>query len=128
MESSVKVLLRIRPLLEREVDQGEASKTLSVDSDEAITGSQVTVRCPYYSAQPTGPIVAGSGATGVTGSTGMSNEDREKVMNFEFDRVYDENVSQDHLYSDSIAPMLDAYLSGINCTVLAYGQVGIEFS
>ena len=44
---------------------------------------------------------------------------------FTFDGVYDDSVSQSHLYSCVGADgMLDAFLDGYNSTIMAYGQTG----
>ena len=44
---------------------------------------------------------------------------------FTFDGVYDESVSQSHLYSCVGADgMMDAFLDGYNSTIMAYGQTG----
>ena len=44
---------------------------------------------------------------------------------FTFDGVYDESVSQSHLYSCVGADgMLEAFLDGYNSTIMAYGQTG----
>lgn len=44
---------------------------------------------------------------------------------FTFDGVYDESVSQSHLYSCVGADgMMEAFLEGYNATIMAYGQTG----
>jgi len=42
---------------------------------------------------------------------------------FTYDSVY-EDISQEALYADAAPPLLQAFLSGFNATVLAYGQTG----
>ncbi|KAJ2840474.1 hypothetical protein FBU31_000386 [Coemansia sp. 'formosensis'] len=43
---------------------------------------------------------------------------------FTFDYVFSPEVSQEQIYDDSIAPLVDQFLQGYNATILAYGQTG----
>ncbi|EGF83831.1 hypothetical protein BATDEDRAFT_8409, partial [Batrachochytrium dendrobatidis JAM81] len=43
---------------------------------------------------------------------------------FTFDYVFDPLTTQDLLYADCVAPLVDRFLEGFNATVLAYGQTG----
>lgn len=43
---------------------------------------------------------------------------------FTFDGVFDTGASQVTVYEDTVMPLLDAFFSGYNATVLAYGQTG----
>lgn len=42
---------------------------------------------------------------------------------FQFDSVFGPDSSQQELFSTLVQPLLDSFLSGYNCTILAYGQV-----
>ena len=44
---------------------------------------------------------------------------KKLTFDFEFDRVY-ENSTQEAIFNENMLPLLDAFLGGINCTVLAY--------
>lgn len=43
---------------------------------------------------------------------------------FTFNRVFDDNASQEAVYSTVVAPLVTKFCAGINCTLLAYGQTG----
>ncbi|KAJ2490636.1 hypothetical protein IWW37_003010 [Coemansia sp. RSA 2050] len=43
---------------------------------------------------------------------------------FTFDYVFSPEVSQEQVYDDAIAPLVDQFLQGYNATILAYGQTG----
>lgn len=49
---------------------------------------------------------------------------RVKDMKFGFDRVFDENCSQQDVYECTTKPLLDSVLDGFNATVFAYGATG----
>ncbi|RHY28391.1 hypothetical protein DYB32_006012 [Aphanomyces invadans] len=43
---------------------------------------------------------------------------------YTFDKVFDATQSQDHVFSNSAAALLDGFFQGYNATVFAYGQTG----
>uniref|UniRef100_A0A1B0CKY2 Kinesin motor domain-containing protein n=2 Tax=Lutzomyia longipalpis TaxID=7200 RepID=A0A1B0CKY2_LUTLO len=43
---------------------------------------------------------------------------------FVFDHVFSPNVTQERVYTELVAPLIDKMLCGFHCTVLAYGQSG----
>jgi kinesin family protein 11 len=47
-----------------------------------------------------------------------------KRKEWAFDRVYDEQATQEHLFETAVAPVVDEVLRGYSCTVFAYGQTG----
>jgi len=47
-----------------------------------------------------------------------------KDMKFGFDKVFDENVSQQEVYEATTRGLLDSVLDGFNATVFAYGATG----
>lgn len=49
---------------------------------------------------------------------------RVKDMKFGFDRVFDENVTQQEVYEATTRGLLDNILDGFNATVFAYGATG----
>ena len=42
---------------------------------------------------------------------------------FTFDAVFGAESRQDDLFSELAKPVLDSFMNGFNCTILAYGQV-----
>ncbi|XP_074086511.1 kinesin-like protein KIF18A isoform X2 [Macrotis lagotis] len=49
---------------------------------------------------------------------------KRKDLKFVFDAVFDENSSQSQVFEHTTKPVLDGFLNGYNCTVLAYGATG----
>lgn len=49
---------------------------------------------------------------------------RVKDQTFAFDRVFDENTTQDDVYEATTKSLLDSVLDGYNATVFAYGATG----
>lgn len=49
---------------------------------------------------------------------------RVKDQTFGFDRVFDDNCTQDDVYAATTRPLLDSVLDGYNATVFAYGATG----
>ncbi|XP_063693337.1 kinesin-like protein KIF3A isoform X2 [Bolinopsis microptera] len=47
-----------------------------------------------------------------------------KDQNFTFDHVFEESISQDNLYCETVKPLVLSCLDGYNATVFAYGQTG----
>jgi kinesin family protein 4/21/27 len=80
--TSVKVGLRIRPLLQREKNQA-----ISLNACDTTTADF-------------------------------------KGTSFTFDHVFGVDVSQQQLYSETAAPMLQSFIEGYNVTLMAYGQTG----
>jgi kinesin family protein 3/17 len=93
-EECVKVVVRCRPLSEKEVNDG---RQRIVDMDGAR--GEVRVSNPK----------AGPG---------------EPPKSFTFDQVYDWNSRQQDLYRKTAAPIVDSVLEGYNGTIFAYGQTG----
>ncbi|KAF7728115.1 kinesin-like protein Klp8 [Apophysomyces ossiformis] len=43
---------------------------------------------------------------------------------YSFDRLFDQDATQEHIYNEVVQPILDEMLLGYNCTIFAYGQTG----
>lgn len=54
----------------------------------------------------------------------MPQGKRSKDSKFIFDRVFDENTSQNDVYESTARGLLDAILDGFNATIFAYGATG----
>ncbi len=93
-EECVQVVVRCRPLNEKEVESGH-ERCVRVDPSRGA----VDVRKPR--AGPTDP-----------------------PKSFAFDAVYDCNAGQADLYDETFAPLVDSVLAGFNGTIFAYGQTG----
>ena len=51
---------------------------------------------------------------------------RQRPNNFTFDHVFEESISQDNLYCETLKPLVLSCLDGYNATVFAYGQTGMR--
>ena len=52
------------------------------------------------------------------------SEGSEPPKSFTFDYVYDWNVQQEKIYTDTGYPIVESVLEGYNGTIFAYGQTG----
>ena len=94
-EECVRVCVRCRPLNSTEVSDGR-QKIISMDHK---SGS-------------------------VTLAAGPSDRTGDPPKTFTFDQVYDENSTQEFIYSSTAARIVDSVLEGFNGTIFAYGQTG----
>ena len=49
---------------------------------------------------------------------------RVKDQTFGFDRIFDDNATQEDVYAETAKPLVDSVLDGYNSTVFAYGATG----
>ncbi|NXG05364.1 KI18A protein, partial [Sakesphorus luctuosus] len=52
------------------------------------------------------------------------NKRQQKDLKFMFDAVFDESASQLEVFEHTTKTLIDGFLNGYNCTVLAYGATG----
>ena len=105
-EDTVKVVVRVRPLLPREAP---ATCVRVHDDARSVTigdGDAEHERCE----------AVGGGARARRGGGGSHT--------FAFDHVYGESSSQAELYETTARPVVDSCLEGYNATIFAYGQTG----
>ena len=126
LSSGMKVCVRVRPSNEREN---------TFDQVVHIVDDRVLIFDPNLPATPA--FLPGSHtshplahpATGLTraragGVSGVSGRTRRKDLKFMFSRVFEHDASNEHVFADTTAQILDAFLSGVNCSVFAYGATG----
>ncbi|GIQ79773.1 kinesin-like protein [Kipferlia bialata] len=99
---NVKVIVRCRPLIKKEVRDSEE---IIVKTDSAMGSIQVT--CPDHH---------------VTNRTNPGEHNIPKQ--FTFDSVYGIGSKQMDIFTESVRPMIDSVLMGYNSTIFAYGQTG----
>jgi len=90
----VKVVVRIRPLSRKELQDGHKACT-----EANMSNGQITVRNPRA-------------------------DEREPPKTFTFDAVFSPEATQAKVYEACAAPVVEAVLDGFNGTVFAYGQTG----
>ncbi|KAG5178547.1 kinesin-like protein [Tribonema minus] len=93
-DECVKVVVRIRPLSRKEVQDGH-SASATVDESRG----EVCVKNPRA-------------------------DDREAPKSFFFDSVFGDGVTQKRVYEVCGAPLVESVLEGYNGTIFAYGQTG----
>lgn len=49
---------------------------------------------------------------------------KKKNSSYTFDKVFDPNATNYHIYETVTKPMIDATINGLNCSVFAYGATG----
>lgn len=116
---SVKVVVRCRPMTEKELSDGH-QPIVEMDTEQGVIELR-TAR----------PQTAGSGSsvtmTGLNGSLSGSlafNSSADTLKQFTFDAVYDWNSKQSEIYEEVMRPLVNSVLEGFNGTIFAYGQTG----
>eukprot|EP00696_Hemimastix_kukwesjijk_P016108 gnl/Hemi2/4413_TR1545_c0_g9_i1.p1 gnl/Hemi2/4413_TR1545_c0_g9~~gnl/Hemi2/4413_TR1545_c0_g9_i1.p1 ORF type:complete len:868 (-),score=180.07 gnl/Hemi2/4413_TR1545_c0_g9_i1:117-2720(-) len=94
-EENVKVVCRCRPMNEKE------------RRDAQMVGLENLVACDSENNE-----------------VSVYNQTKTKVRTFRFDKVYDEQSSQEEVFDNSVKPIVEQVLEGFNCTIFAYGQTG----
>jgi hypothetical protein len=112
--SSIKVAVRVRPFNGRERD-------LKCGCCVSMSGASTTIHKPTY--------LEGKENSGK--DVPMNSADSDQSKSFTFDHSYwshdkgDKNyASQDHVYNDIGAEMLEHAIQGYNVCIFAYGQTG----
>ncbi|XP_076650548.1 kinesin-like protein 68D [Halictus rubicundus] len=95
MTQCVQVVVRCRPMDEREVTRGY-KRVVDVFPSRGV----VEIRHP------------------------RDDPSSDNVKVFTFDAVYDWNSSQQDLYEETVRPLVSSVLDGFNGTIFAYGQTG----
>ncbi|KAI1378054.1 kinesin heavy chain [Hypoxylon crocopeplum] len=92
---SVRVVARIRPLLEKELDKDVIVRAAS--NDDGKTSNVVKIPNP-------------------------KNESEE--FSFTFNSVYEQSATQEQLFTSEVAPHIKSLFQGLDVTIFAYGVTG----
>ncbi|KAK3899947.1 kinesin-like protein KIF22 [Staphylotrichum tortipilum] len=92
---SVRVVARIRPLLEKELGKDVIVRADRVDDAKPLT----VVKIP-------------------------SPKNEAEEFSFAFNSVYDQSTSQEELFTAEVAPHIKALFQGLDVTIFAYGVTG----
>lgn len=141
-ESSISVAVRVRPFTEQELKQLIRPQPENVfQSDGSLSSLNQNARTIH---QPKGlrkilnvvddrMLVFDPAGTDIFKTmaknafpkqTGRIVNSRIREHRFIFDRLFDEDASQEHVYAATTKPLLDNILDGFNATVFAYGATG----
>ena len=105
IKANVKVGVRVRPPLKRELEQGANGKVFN--NCIACDDSKI-----YVSLQDRPVVLSGEGKV------------PDGVACYTFDNCFDTNSSQKQVYERMVKPSVQSVICGINSTVFAYGQTG----
>lgn len=106
MNSNVKVGVRVRPPLQREVASSKFTNCVALDNSK-------TEQANVYVSLEDKPVVLSVDGCIPNG-----------VAKYTFDRCFGFNSTQAEVYEGLVRPAVHAVLGGINATVFAYGQTG----
>ncbi|RMZ78432.1 hypothetical protein DV738_g3852, partial [Chaetothyriales sp. CBS 135597] len=131
--SSISVVVRVRPFTIREAAQltksddttlflGDGSLAAAPTPKLSQKGIRSVIkvvddRCLVFDPPEDNPVQKFSRSVVPTGK-------KVKDQTFGFDRIFDENATQDDVYVETAKPLLDSVLDGYNATVFAYGATG----
>ncbi|KAK7040891.1 hypothetical protein VNI00_009487 [Paramarasmius palmivorus] len=110
--TSVQVALRIRPPTTQDSTSIPARFQRTVI--QATSPTSVAIEGTTSTPQAAGASAAAS-ASSANGPAG-------KKQHFTFDQVHDPSTTQHALFTSTARPLLNRFLEGFNCTILAYGQ------
>jgi len=108
--NNFKVVVRVRPPLERELESGQLVSTVQLTQDR----KRISIY-EYYNIEAIDPENV---------SEYLENNNMYTTHSFTFDRVYDPSSSQSEVYEHTAKPAVMSVLQGYNATILAYGQTG----
>ncbi|KAF2418683.1 kinesin-domain-containing protein [Tothia fuscella] len=131
--SSISVAVRVRPFTIREASQlTKSDDSVCFLGDGSLAGlpapnlrtkglrsviKVVDDKCLVFDPPEDNPVQRFS-------KTCLPQGKRVKDQTFAFDRVFDENTTQDDVYEGTTRGLLDNVLDGYNATVFAYGATG----
>ncbi|KAG5440754.1 hypothetical protein PCK2_000190, partial [Pneumocystis canis] len=133
--SSISVAVRVRPLNTKELSQLQIhhNDMMSFIGDGSLAGTPMMnknsskglrrivqvldERILIFDPADTNPVARFQ-------KTLLPVGKRVKDIRYAFDRVFDENATQEIVYENTAKPLLDGILEGYNATVFAYGATG----
>ncbi|KAG4305269.1 hypothetical protein PORY_001439 [Pneumocystis oryctolagi] len=132
--SSILVAVRVRPLNSKETSQLQINnnEALTFVGDGSFAGTQMQKnpskglrrivqvldeRVLIFDPADTNPMARFQ-------KTLLPVGKRVKDIRYAFDKVFDENATQEIVYENTVKPLLDGILEGYNATVFAYGATG----
>nr|XP_033784319.1 kinesin-like protein KIF18A [Geotrypetes seraphini] len=107
--SHVRVVVRVRPQNQRETEGNFSNVVQVVDKHILVFDPEVEEISFFHGKKIYHRDI---------------NKRKNKDLKFVFDAVFSENSTQMEVYENTTKVVLDGFLNGYNCTVLAYGATG----
>ncbi|KAJ1562170.1 hypothetical protein HK405_015120 [Cladochytrium tenue] len=122
--SAVQVAIRLRPMFAGAAESGGSQTADSTPTDTAGSFSTAFSRARTREAV----VVSGQSRKAARDSAHADICGTEVVVSgrkkFSFNTALPGHVSQQHVYTTLVAPLVEQFLEGFNVTVMAYGQTG----
>ncbi|EAS01503.2 kinesin motor catalytic domain protein (macronuclear) [Tetrahymena thermophila SB210] len=109
-KDNCKVVVRVRPPLPREIEDGRFISTIQVSPD----GKKICIY-EYYNIELVEPEQL---------QDYLNNANNYTMHQFSFDNVYDQDSTQEEVYENTAKQSVMNVLQGFNATIMAYGQTG----
>ncbi|EJU00174.1 kinesin-domain-containing protein [Dacryopinax primogenitus] len=116
--TSVQVAVRIRPPTTQDASIPSRFQRVAVFDSSATTVHVDPSTTASHQHNPSTSTVSSVSAPGGALAPPQANQ----KQSFTFDRVLGPNTSQADVYSIAADPLVQRFLEGFNCTILAYGQ------
>jgi hypothetical protein len=116
---SVKVVVRCRPMTEKELSDGH-QPIVEMDTEQGM----IELRTSRPQTAGSTPNTTMTGLNGSLSGSLAFNSSAETLKQFRFDAVYDWNSKQSEIYEEVMRPLVNSVLEGFNGTIFAYGQTG----
>ncbi|NWW03255.1 KI18A protein, partial [Oreocharis arfaki] len=107
--SHVKVVVRVRPETQKE-KQGSFSRVVHVIDQHVLVFDPKEEEVSFFNRKRL--------------THRDINKRQRKDLKFMFDAIFDESSSQLEVFEHTTKSLIDGFLNGYNCTVLAYGATG----
>lgn len=112
--SSITVAVRVRPFTQTELARVSTSGTKGIRKIVTVVDDRMLVFDP----------AEGNPLQTLQRNLFPRLNSRAREHRFSFDRLFDEDATQDDVYRGTTQPLLESVLSGYNSTVFAYGATG----
>ncbi|KAJ3033203.1 kinesin-like protein Klp5, partial [Rhizophlyctis rosea] len=122
--ASIKVAVRVRPLLPKERAAEEGASLNDVTGSSTGTGGTGGLRKVINVLDDRIIIFDPRDPNASQTRTYAHRSRRNKEIRYAFDRVFSEAATQRDVYNATAMPLIDGVLDGYNATVFAYGATG----
>ncbi|XP_064545624.1 kinesin-like protein KIF18A [Drosophila montana] len=109
-QTNIKVIVRVRPYNQRETEQNQRCIIKVMDGSSLLFDPDEEDDEFFFQ--------------GAKQQYRDISKRTNKKLSMEFDRVYDTDRTNEDLFMECTAPLVDAVLDGYNCSVFVYGATG----